>query len=166
MDIVELIIANFIGFGFALLVYAISQIILGYREKNKEKLMQNNFLMLIKDEINFNTLALKELLKLDLKHGVTPARLKIENKNGCWIKIIEYRHRNPELINKISNLYFLFTLINQILDLVPHYFSDIQDTSEYLENVKENIKKASKQCSKLSKDVIKNINQEIKSKGC
>lgn len=47
-----MIFANFMGFGFALLLYVISQWYLKLREKKKEGLMQYNFLSLIKEEID------------------------------------------------------------------------------------------------------------------
>lgn len=121
MEILELIGGNLIGFGLALVGYVILQLYLNSKERKKEKNKQKNFLSLIKDENIFNKTVIGHLRNKDFKMGETVLRLKTENKNACWGKIIDFYYANRNLINDISTLYELYRAINHILEYEPFY---------------------------------------------
>lgn len=121
MELLELIGGNFIGFGLALLLYFISQSYLNSKERKNEKNKQKNFLSLIKDENIFNKTVIGHLRNEDFKKGEPILRLKTENKNACWDKVIDFYHENINLIREISTLYELYRSINHILEYEPFY---------------------------------------------
>jgi len=150
MELLELIIGNFIGFGFALILYVITKYLLEFR-------LQNNFLSLIKDEIIFNKQALELILKMDFTEGETALRLKTENKDGCWSRIIEFRHKNSELIGEISLLYTLFQAIVFALDFKPYYVED----EDFLKNFNKDKMKAIKGFSEGKNACLNQIDRVI-----
>lgn len=164
MDWIEQFLVTFLSFISALGVYGISQWYLNKKEKEKVKIIQNNFLTLIEQEIIFNRALIKEMLKMNFAKVLPTAKLKTENRDGCWVKVIEYRHKTPELINNISHLYVLFELINKNLEMVPFYFSEIQDTSKHMINIKNNIEKISKTSENFANKAIELIEKEISKK--
>ncbi len=161
MDLLELFLGNFFGFGFALFLYAISQYYLDKKEKKKEKLMQNNFLTLIKNEIIFNKESMRKIPNIDFKKGETLVRLKTENKDGCWSKIMEYRHKNSELLDEISYLYYSFRAINYILDYEPFNIKTQYYLDKFCETRKKALKDVSKYCNEQIEKVIKLIDREL-----
>lgn len=91
-----------------------------YHSKNKEKKdheqMIKNLTLMIKDEIEFNR-EKNNQIRTEMKKGNYPNyRLKQDNKDACWMKIIEYRNKEVELIEEISKLYYKYELLNRTID--------------------------------------------------
>ncbi len=95
----------------------LSYFIYNKKEKNKQK----NFLLLIKDENIFNKKVIELLRNKDFKSGETVLRLKTENKDACWDRIIDFYHANRNLITNISTLYELYRAMNHVLEYEPFY---------------------------------------------
>lgn len=162
MDIYELIIANFIGFTFALFLYGINQWRLSIKENNEKKEKQINFLTLIKKEIIFNFELTEIFSKKDFGKVFPTGRLRVENQRGCWTKVVEYRHKNIDLLNDINMLYSMFETLNKLLDLIPSYFSDLQDTTPYMKIIEDRFKELSNKCTEIGKDILNDIEKELK----
>lgn len=157
MNLIELIIGNFIGFGFALFLYKLTNFFIEVR-------LQKNFLNLIKDEIIYNKKALIVLLSMDFKEGDTAVRLKTDNKEGCWSRIIEFGHKNTKLIREISNLYELFRGITFALNFQPFFIEGKEGLNQYCDKKMEAIKSYSegkKGCLYKIDEVIKLIDIEL-----
>jgi len=162
MDLVELIFGNFIGFGLALLVYAISQLYLNSKEKKNEKIKQKNFLSLIRDEIIFNKKAIDLLRNEDFKKGEPILRLKTENKKACWDKIIDFYNENIKLIREISTLYELYRSINHVLEHEPYYFGLTEKDNEISFQRQVALNMTITECERQMGVVEKLIEKELK----
>jgi hypothetical protein len=119
MDLLELILGNFLGFGFALMLYVLSQAYLNKKERKYELIKQKNFLRLIKVEIMDNKLIIESVRNHDFTQGEPISRIKTEDKSACWIKVIDFYHTNSILIKEINTIYEVFRAINHVLDYEP-----------------------------------------------
>jgi len=161
MDLIELIIGNFLGFGFALLLYSINQWRLHIKENIKEMERQIHFLSLISEEIYYNLLLTQGFAKIDFNKDIPLGRLRFENQKGCWSRVVEYRHKNISLINSINLLYLMFETLNKCLDFIPSYFSDTKDTTSHIKNLELRFKELAIKTINEGNEVLKIIEKEL-----
>ncbi len=72
---------------------------------------------MIKSEVIFNEERTKQIKEMIQKHTLPNFRLKTENKDTSWIKIVEYWNENTELITNISKIYNSYDLLNRTIEL-------------------------------------------------
>lgn len=76
---------------------------------------------MIRDEIDFNKEKINHIKQMAQNKGYPHFSPITANKDACWTKIIEYRHRDFNLIKDISALYFKYELLNKTMNSWHHF---------------------------------------------
>ena len=108
----------FLGFGFALFLYSLSKKHVKKKEGDEKKKLMDNIALMIKDEIVYNLEKTKQMKKDAQNKNIIPNyRLKTVNKDAGWSHIIRFRSEKRDFINKISELYAKYDLLNRTIDI-------------------------------------------------
>jgi len=143
---------SFIGFGIALLIFAIGIFISKKKEKDKKGALKKNLLLMLKDEVNFNLDKAKQMQKdIPKTYSIPNYRLKTGNKDACWGKIIEFRSKEHDFINNVSTLYGKYDLLNRTIDIGTECLYHNVNTS----GASSEIKRICRKIEKLSNDLLK-----------
>lgn len=153
----EVFLPQFLGSFFALLIalfiFWLGQYYSKKREESRQVQLMRNLTSMIKDEIEFN-IKKNEQMRKEAKKGLLPNyRLKNDNKNACWTKIVEYRHTEVSLINSISELYYKYELLNRTIDVGFQYmFSKIP-----IKGLHQEIERICNRIEEKSKEILDKI---------
>jgi len=107
----------FLGFMTAFVIFMSGIFIDRYINKKSKRTLKIKLFEMIKDEIIFNEGRTKQIKEKIPKHILPNFRLKTENKDTSWTKIVEYWNDNTELIINISKIYNSYDLLNRTIDL-------------------------------------------------
>jgi hypothetical protein len=137
----------------ALFIFWLGQYYSKKREENRQVQLIKNLTLMIKDEIEFN-MDKNEQIRNEAKKGLYPNyRLKNDNKNACWTKIVEYRHKEVNLIDSISKLYYKYELLNRTIDSGFRYmFSKIP-----VKGLPQEIERICNKIEEKSKEILDKI---------
>ena len=146
----------FLGFGFALFLYWLSVQYSKYKERQQKVELKNNLSLMIKDEIEFNLKKVEQIKKESKKSLLPTYRLKSVNKDACWTQIVEYRFKEHELINSISELYYKYDILNRTIDMGFNCIYAKRDIPGLLEE----IERISNKIETKSGDVLKILSSD------
>lgn len=150
-------LSQFLGSFFALIIalfiFWLGQHYSKKKEESRQVQLMRNLTSMIKDEIKFN-MKKNEQIRKEAKKGLLPNyRLKNDNKNACWTKIVEYRHTEVGLINSISELYYKYELLNRTIDVGFQYmFSKIP-----IKGLHQEIERICNKIEEKSKEILDTI---------
>jgi len=125
----------FLGFGFALLLYSLGKHHAKNKEKHHKQVLKENLSLMIKDEVEFNKTKIGQIKKEAGKGLIPTYRLKTVNKDASWNKIIEFRYAEHDLINRISELYYKYDILNRTIDIGFECFYQKRDISGLLDEI-------------------------------
>lgn len=140
---------SFLGFLSAIFIYWLSKRHTKNKEEERKKEMKKNLLLMIKDEINFNLGKVDQIKKEILKNLFPTYRLKTNNKDACWARIIEYRHQDHDLIKNISLLYYKYDILSRTIDLAFQSFH----SKTSIPGVEAEIKRLCKKIEEKSEEI-------------
>jgi len=134
-------IGAFIGLFIALYIYRKTEKSTEKKEKKQNKKLKSNLTLMIRKEIEFNLPQISGLKNLNSLENLPITRAKTENKAVAWENIVKFWDKNYTLLNKISELYFLYDFLNRFLDTNAQNSSDnILINSIRLDEMKRQVK--------------------------
>jgi len=151
-------IGSFLGFLFALVIFGLGLLFSKLRRDRLYRELQKNLLLMIKDEIKFNNEKVEQIKGFTPKNILPTFRLKTDNKDSCWPKIIEYRHEESDLIENVSRLYYKYDILNRTIDFGFQFITQNKHVTDSLmeeikricEVIKENSERLLEQISAIS----------------